>query len=262
MIDNTNNKEYWENYVSYWKDKVEAANNPEQAKDKTLSDLILKKYLKKLDLVNEDIFLDFGCGFCRIYPYYQEIVKTELNNYYGIDIANLPLELAEMKYPVLKDNKRLSTYDGIHIPYKQEFFDKIVCFGVFDACKQEEILKELLRVLKVNGELLLTGKNNLYHKNDKEAYIAEINAEKKGHPNYFTDVKKMIMLLMESGYTIKENYYFERRGDFQNDKYCTVVPEIFYEWALIIKKNDSTHMLGNSSFSNKFSCTYKLFQEE
>ena len=37
-----------------------------------------------------------------------------------------------------------------------------MCFSVFDACSQEETIKELLRILKKDGLILLTGKNNEY----------------------------------------------------------------------------------------------------
>ena len=264
IMDNTNNKAYWENYVSYWKDKVCMANENGKANDKTIDDAILMNYIKKLNLDSRDVFLDFGCGFCRSYPCYREIVG-ETDCYYGVDITEAPLRLAEELYPVLKNNERLKTYDGILIPYDDESFDKIICFGVFDACNQEVILKGLLRILKVNGELLLTGKNNLYNKDDEGAYIAEINARKKGHPNYFTDVKKMSILLEESGIAIKESFFFEKRGDFPNNRYCTNMPDIFYEWAFILKKSKSDMKIctmKNLNFSSEYSKTYKLRKGE
>jgi hypothetical protein len=97
-------------------------------------------------------------------------------------------------------------------------FNKILCFGVFDACNQEKTLKEICRVLDVEGCALITGKNTSYH-NDDMVKIAEVNARKKGHPNYFTNYKIMREQLISKKYTILEEYFYERRGDFAKNCY-------------------------------------------
>ena len=38
MKDNTNNKEFWNNYVTYWENKVEQANEEKNAADRTSDD--------------------------------------------------------------------------------------------------------------------------------------------------------------------------------------------------------------------------------
>ena len=49
-MDNTNNKKYWDDYVTYWENKVKEANNKKSVKDRTNDDVILETYYKKLNV--------------------------------------------------------------------------------------------------------------------------------------------------------------------------------------------------------------------
>lgn len=253
MKDNTNNKDFWNNYVTYWENKVEQANGEKNAVDKTSDDKNLETYFKKLRVEETDQFLDFGCGSGRLYPIYKETVGEEVQNYIGIDISGVCLEHAQNNYKGLKINKNLIEFDGLHIPYENETFDKIMCFGVFDACNQEEIIRELLRVLKTEGLLLITGKNNKYFSDDEEALTAEVNARKKEHPNSFTDVNDLVKQLNNHGAEIVENYFFLRRGDFPKNVFVTEMPDEFYEWALILRKTKEYKDCEYEKFSDWFS---------
>lgn len=253
-MDNTNNKEYWENYVTYWENKVQEANQEHVTGDTTLSDKVMLSYVEKLNLTDTDVFLDFGCGSCRLYPYYKALVQNGGKEYHGLDIAKTPLEHGRKLFPEI-DEERLKDFDGIHIPFAEETFDKIVCWGVFDACDQETILAELLRVLKKNGKLLITGKNNHYDQEDEQARIAEVNARKKGHPNYFTDVHDMKEQIERNRFEVIDQYYFLHRGDFVKNTFEKEMPEIFYEWLFLIQKKKT----GEVSF-HKFSDSHsKIF---
>ena len=68
MRDNTNNKEFWNNYVTYWESKVEEANKDAVAKDKTVDDKLLEVFFDKLNVQPNEKVLDYGCGSCRLYP--------------------------------------------------------------------------------------------------------------------------------------------------------------------------------------------------
>ncbi|MFI3201749.1 MAG: class I SAM-dependent methyltransferase [Eubacteriales bacterium] len=255
----TNTKEYWENYTEYWINKVEETNSSDKnVVDRTASDdLIGESYLSLLKVQDKDMFLDFGCGFCRLYPYYQKITNKG-NNYYGVDIAQSALLCAKKNYAILDgENEYLRETDGVAIPFDDNTFDKIFCYGVFDACNQEIILEELLRVLKVDGQLLITGKNYFYELDDEEAYIAEVNARMKGHPNYFTNVGDMIYQLNAKQYTVCDSAYYVRRCDHAEDKYLEEMPERFYQWRLVIKKQQNSQLEKFTSFSNEYSLTYR-----
>lgn len=253
MKDNTNNKDYWNNYVDYWEKKVAEANDKNVVGDKTNDNVILREYFKKVNAFPNDRVLDFGCGMARLYPIVKEI--SPKSQYIGVDVSKKTLEHASKEYNNLVINENLYECDGKTIPFKDNYFDKIICFGVFDACNQEQILYELLRVLKTNGVLLLTGKNHKYYENDKEALIAERNAREKGHPNYFTDVKYLKDQLNRNNMEVIEEYYFERRGDFPKNKYLSTMPNRFYEFAVIIKKSGEIREKFEK-FSDIYSKTY------
>ncbi len=137
--DNTNNKKYWNDYVTYWETRVESANDGSEKKDKTPDDILLEHYFNLLSVKETDVFLDFGCGSGRLFPIFENRTGTG-GNYMGIDISRVSLEHAQERFPRLRINERLFEYDGLAVPFENNSFDKIVSFGVFDACSQEEIL--------------------------------------------------------------------------------------------------------------------------
>ncbi|MBD5549019.1 MAG: class I SAM-dependent methyltransferase [Lachnospiraceae bacterium] len=251
-MDNTNNKEYWNDYVTYWENRVKDTNEGKEVKDKTNDDSILEAYFEKLDVKKDEVLLDYGCGSGRLYTIYnKEYGKGD--NYFGIDVSGVCLEHAQEKNKRLSIGKNLKEFDGLHIPFNDSYFDKIICFGVFDACNQEKVIEELFRVLKKGGRLLITGKNNKYYEDDKAALVAEVNARKKGHPNYFTDVHDFTIQLKQHNVKVLEKYYFLRRGDFPRNQAVQEIPEIFYEWAYIMEKTDQYKDYEYQKFSDKYS---------
>ncbi len=234
-MDNTNNKEYWNDYVEYWENKVIEANSKSESNDKTVDDLGFVNYVAILKIQSGDKLLDFGCGAARLYPHLKKQYENSI--YIGVDISGTALEHAQRNNKELKINRDLYEFDGLNLPFKDDYFDKVICWGVFDACQQEKILLELFRVIKQNGKILLTGKNNIYFVDDEAAYTAEINARKKGHPNYFTDIHNLMKQLGRGGIIIDEERYFLRRGDFSRNVYICELPERFYEWLLVLRKD-------------------------
>ena len=109
---------------------------------------------------------------------------------------------------------------------------------------------EMLRIVKDGGKILISGKGNKYNLDDEQAYIAEEAARRKGHPNYFTDVKSMLEQVKEF-VSVEEERYFPYRGDMRKGKYTHKMPETFYEWVLIIRK-----IGGGTPELNKFSDRY------
>ena len=93
--------------------------------------------------VNGDI-LDFGCGSK---PY--ESLFTNSESYVGIDIE-------ESGHNHI--NSKVDFYwDGKVLPFKDSTFDAIVSFEVFEHIFNiDEVLSELWRVLKPDGQLLLS----------------------------------------------------------------------------------------------------------
>ena len=148
--------------------------------------------------------------------------------------------------------------EGESLPFSDDFFDAIVCNGVFDACYQEQALAEMLRTCVWGGYILLTGKNSLYSPDDNKAMVAERNARRKGHPNYFTDVPKMTSQLREKGISIKYEAYYPYREDMETGKRLTKPPERFYAWELVLNKAPITNgQYHFAKFSDAYSYTWK-----
>lgn len=258
-----NREEYWnESYVKYWKEVTE------EAEEKGSQDSNVKKlsghdyktpgigtttdFFEELEYNKNDTLLDYGCGLGRFYPYFSEKCY-----YYGIDISNAMIEECKKSWP--EEKGRFIVSQGEDLPFEDGFFDKVICNGVFDACYQEQALGEMLRVCKVGGYLLISGKNDSYYSDDEEAYIAEVNARKKGHPNYFTDVEYMLKQARDNCEIVSERFA-KRRGDFGKGKYEDTIPDTFYEWKLIIRKlSDRKERF--DKFSDMYSKTWKRMND-
>ena len=254
-MDNTNSKEFWNNYVEYWENKVIEANSKSESCDKTMSDLLFVNYVELLQIQKGEKLLDFGCGTARLYPYFRKQYENSI--YIGADVSGTTLEHAQRNNEDLQIGRDLYEFDGLNLPFKDGYFDKVVCWGVFDACRQEEILLELFRVIKPNGKILITGKNNTYFEDDEAAYVAEINARKKGHPNYFSDIHNLILQIPKRGAIIEEQRFFFRRCDFAKNIYQSEIPDRFYEWMFILRKSeDFDNSMSFEKFSDMYSKVY------
>ena len=182
--------------------------------------------------------LDFGCGYGRFYNYFKE----KNVDYCGIDISEAMIEEAEKRYP--EAIGKFSVSEGEHLPFENNTFDIIACYGVFDACYQENALAEMLRVLDKDGYLMLTGKNDNYYEDDEQALVAERNARAKGHPNYFTDTFNMETQLENSGCKVVSKRYFLRRKDSPLNRYTSTPPmEYFTNGSSLSKRQGNVTQL-------------------
>ena len=132
--------------------------------------------------------------------------------------------------------------------------------GVFDVVEQEKGLIELNRILKVGGVCGFTGKNSDYLDDDQLAFVAERNAKLKDFPNHFTDIKKLINEIDQYGFSIKELYVCEKRGDFGEGKLIKINPtkcSKFYEYFIVLKKEQSITNLPDIKFAYEYSKTAK-----
>lgn len=247
-------KEYWDkNYYDYWKKRVDEANQRDEKSSritpcdiKTTDDLVYFDCIELLDINKNDKVLEVGVGFGRSVPY----IAEKSASLYGIDISDAMIEATIGNFGDL-DNVFFSVQEAEKTDFQDSQFDKIICFAVFDALFQEDALTEFNRVIKKGGLLLLTGKNDNYFDDDELAYMAEKNARFKGHPNYFTDVKLLLAQLDKYGFSLESLHCYLRRGDFAENKYQTAVPENFYEYLLLLKKQSG--VTGKPKCSSKFS---------
>lgn len=230
-------KNYWnEDYYKYWKIRVEEANISKQASStiikgdtKAPGDDIME-WLITQSKISNGIILEIGCGWGRLFPIYSNLNLS----IYAIDISKKMVE--EAKKNKIEKLIEVKEAEAEILPYEDNFFDYVSCLATFDATYQEKALFEMFRVLKLDGVLLLTGKNINYCDDDKLAMEAEKGARSKNHPNYFTDVIDLKSQLKEKKHKVLLEYYFIKRGDFSKKQLTNKMPEKFYEYFLLIQK--------------------------
>ncbi|WP_341224878.1 methyltransferase domain-containing protein [uncultured Arcticibacterium sp.] len=111
---------------------------------------------KTIDLAEinaDDKVLDFGCGtatLCQIL-----LAKYVVTEVVGLDVDPAILEIAKKKsIPDLT----LKEFDGEVIPFKDQYFDKVISSWVFHHLTTEQKInafKEIKRVLKPDGVFIL-----------------------------------------------------------------------------------------------------------
>jgi len=110
------------------------------------------KRLEHLGFVNKGKILDAACGMGQ-----WTIALSDLNtSVFGIDLNQSRLHIASQ----LDHNhgkKNCNFYQGNleSLPYRDQSFDAVFCYGVFMFTDMEKTLSEFNRVLKPNGKLYL-----------------------------------------------------------------------------------------------------------
>lgn len=112
----------------------------------------LHETLKRLNIKPTDRLLDIGCGTGTLL---KEIsLKYPSNNLVGIDISK---EMLRVAYNKQIENGNLVTGDALHLPFHSRSFDVIVSCNTFHYFyKPEECLREIARILKPQGTIVIT----------------------------------------------------------------------------------------------------------
>jgi len=245
---------YWnDNYRDYWQKRVAESNTMQQnnsqlnQNDKlSSSDQVYFDAIRLLEISPDSNVLEMGCGFGRSISFLSPLCKSV----HAIDISDAMIEMAKKLNHF--ENVTYQVSEAEKTPFPDNTFNHIVCFAVFDAVFQTETLKEMNRIMCSGGRLLITGKNDSYYENDHEAYIAEIRAREKGHPNFFTDVHGLLNNLGLFGFQKRIGRFYFRRGDIHEKKFSMKLPKRFYEYFLVLEKLYSAQenidlLIGNSS---------------
>lgn len=254
-------KDYWNrSYLEYWKSRVE-----ESARPGSDSKVIAGDAKTESTEVYEMIFaqhpmhpgsvLDIGCAWGRMFPVFKKLGLRIT----GIDISKAMIEQAQADWGADSEVDALRESEAESIPFEDDMFDNVACLAVFDATYQDKALAEFFRVLRMDGFLYLTGKNDLYFTDDEQAILAEAGARRKKHPNYFTDTASMLHQIREQGHEIIATYFFLRRGDFGMLHFITDMPECFYEYFIIARKKANHGPF--QPFSDNFSRTFRQLPE-
>jgi SAM-dependent methyltransferase len=149
--------------------------------------------------------LDFGCGIGR-----QTILLEEFGiEAYGIDISEKAIKMAKelavyMGFPKLAE--RLRVYDGLKIPFEDNFFDFTISCGVLDSMHFElakTLMKEVDRVTKKLAFItLISGDNDRFYREYNGEEIVETEHERGTIQSYY-NWSKVLKLIEETSFSIK-----------------------------------------------------------
>ena len=233
-------KEYWDGpYYDYLKARVEEANSLSLTESEIIpadikipSDATYKFFVDQLKPKANNSVLDLGCGFGRTFP-----ILFDFDLFVsGIDISKKMIREAEAQFTGNENLVDLKVGPAEELPYENESFDYLVCFGTFDSTQQNHSLAEAIRVLKLGGTACISGKNFNYCNTDNKAFEAELGAKSKGHPNSFTYYDKMCGQLTQNGVSIVNEMFFVNRGDTTSLKTMCEQPPQFYEYTIYLRK--------------------------
>ena len=98
--------------------------------------------------------IDVGAGTGGIIPYLLEAIGPE-GSLWAIDFAEEMVKIGRMKFQ--KECRVVFDLASVeNLPYRDQFFDHVVCFGAFPHFgNKERALEEMGRVLKTGGSLVI-----------------------------------------------------------------------------------------------------------
>lgn len=214
---------------------------------------IILRYTRGLGITSDQEVLEVGCGVGRI--------LRELHDEYGVrphGIDPVGKIIAAARDRVGGITRSLEVAAAESIPYADAAFDKVLCWGVFDLTDQVAGLRDMARVTKPDGLLLVTGKHDDYFDDDADALAAEEAARRKGIPNHFTDWSALLALAGTVGLRVLRRSTFARRGDFMNDHPDEGDGPRFYEYAVVFQKtSDATGTTAPLEISGLTSKTFE-----
>ncbi len=116
--------------------------------------------------------LDAGCGVA-----YGSTMLAEAGarSVVGVDLAEDVLETVRARVP---PSVRLETADLRDLPFEDDFFDLVVCFEVIEhITDQQDVVRELARVLSPEGLLLTSTPNRAVSAGDNPHHLRELLPE-------------------------------------------------------------------------------------
>lgn len=156
------------------------------------SEVVVQFVFRNFERNGKTRLLDLGCGAGR----HVSFMANENIEPYGVDFSEEGIEYTKN---ILKKSGKQEYLDNIQIgsltelPFKDSFFDGIICYGVLYYLNSQEIkeaIQEIYRVLKPGGRVLLVVRsiedyryNRQYEVEDEKntIIICEKNEKKCAH---------------------------------------------------------------------------------
>lgn len=208
----------------------------------------LHRYAIATDFVCGKNALDIACGE----GYGTALLGQYANNIVGIDISESTINKAQAKY--IQKGVEFITGDICKIPFPQETFDVITCFETIEHIdNQEEALKEIKRVMKNDGLLLIStpnkrmysdksGYRNPFHK--KELYLEEFKVLLKNKFEHIHIIEQAVSFssIMK---TTNEKGNIIYSGDYKSINKNIYTQPLYF---VAIATNDKLPIIENSIF--------------
>ncbi|MPQ32555.1 class I SAM-dependent methyltransferase [Clostridium estertheticum] len=120
--------------------------------------IVVQFVFRNFERNGESKVLDIGCGAGRHVCF----MAKENIHAYGVDISKEGVDFTNkiLKQEGLNGEAQVATVD--QLPFKDDYFEGLMCYGVLYYCKKDEIqkaIKEMYRVLKSDGLGLLVVRN-------------------------------------------------------------------------------------------------------
>ena len=122
-------------------------------------EIFFDKEVKKI-INKNDLILDYGCGPGT---FSIKLSRITQNNVHSVDISRKFLEECEKSKKKYNLNKiKTQLIEGNKLPFNDDCFDKVLLFDVIHHLDEpEKTLREIYRVLKKNGKIIIYEPNKL-----------------------------------------------------------------------------------------------------
>ena len=208
-----NQQKVWDKIAPFWnKYKVERG-----IKNTSLIDEFIEE--------KDNNILDLGCGSGRNFIK----IKGFKGTIYGVDFSEQMLKFAKKNSEKIGINVKLTKANVWDIPFKDNFFDKVIFMATLHCIKGKQkrikTLKEIYRVLKQKGRMLITiwNKKSKRWKNkgkeitarwtvenvDEDVNTNSLDAEKVERYYYLYDYDELKQELENIGFKIIKHNFVE-----------------------------------------------------
>ncbi len=156
----------------------------------------LKQYLPHLvslfHLTPAAKILDVGAGTGGIIPFLLQALG-EKGKIWAIDFAEEMIKVGRKKFQ--GEPRVIFELAAVEsLPYANEFFDHIVCFGAFPHFADKlKALKEMVRVLKGNGTLIIAHALSSFELKERHQEVAPVAKD------FLPEAAEMKVLLAQAG---------------------------------------------------------------
>ena len=224
----------------------------------------IHRYAFAQEFTDNKIVLDIASGE----GYGSFVLAKNADFVYGVDISEDAISYAKKNYR--KDNLEFRVGNTSKIPLDSNSVDIVVSFETIEHHDQhDEMMKEIKRVLKKDGKLIISSPNKKYYSDENNTtnhfHIKELYEDefKMLLNNYFRSTKFLNQNLLISSVLVPQNesqLFFEYSGNHNNHIKTNDLSQFWYSIA-VASDNDDIPILPVSIFKTSISAHNTLNHE-